>query len=198
VPTFPFNATFDESMGLLRELCAQGFRIVLSHPVEDPVVEHAEVTDALIAGLRLAPACFLTGTFTHRGVLTRVLSSGPSKGTRVIEPLIEGPVIELLVPRENVVDGKPTLLLGELGRQVRYKDHESEASRPASPALKKAYTQATLLVSEWATTDPALAFPIGAQALRRFRAADALVQQYYVGEQSDDPDWRVGAPPMNP
>ena len=178
-------------MDLLRELCTKGFRIVLSHPVEDPVVQHAEVTDALIAGLRLSPACFLTGPFTHRDVFTRLLP-GPKKGMRVIDPLIEGPVIELLVPRENVVDGEPTLLLGELGRQVRYKDHESEASRPASPALKKAYIEATLLVSEWATTDPGLAFPIGAQALRRWRAGEALVQQYYVGTESADPHWRVG------
>lgn len=193
MPTFPFIATFDESMDLMREFSKEGFRIVLSHPVADPIVEYATVTDALIEGLLLSPACFLLGPYTQRALATSVLSSGPSKGMRVIDPLIEGPVMELLVPREKIVDGTPTLLLGDLSRQARYRDHDTTASRPASPALKKSYLRATQMISDWASTDPLLAFPIGRKALERWQSGAALVQQYVVGPESTDPHWRVSA-----
>lgn len=193
MPSFPFSATFDESMDLMRELSKEGFRIVLSHPVADPIVEYASVTDDLIEGLRLSPACFLLGPFTQRALATSVLSSGPHEGQRVIDPLVEGPVMELLVPREKIVDGTPTLLLGDLSRQARYRDHDTTASRPASPALKKAYLRATQMISDWATTDAELAFPIGRQALARWQSGGAMVQQYVVGPASTDLHWRVSA-----
>jgi hypothetical protein len=187
VPTSYFSATFDESIDLLRALCGDGLRLVLGSPVHDPVREHAAIDDALVAALRASPACFLSGDFTRRSVVSRVLA-----GTRCIDALAEGPLLELLLPREMVVEGEPTLLLGDLSRQSRYRD-PSGGWVPASPELKRAYTRALRRVRSFTSVDPRLAFPIGPEALRRFSAGQAMVQQRFVGVAATDPSWRVQA-----
>src|SRR5438309_2314861 len=94
-----FYATFEESVAVLEDLCAQSFRII-PEPAsfdEPAAPEFSSVTDELVVMLNKAPAYYLAGPFTRFPVQFMRLPSGPYAGKYAINPLIEGPIMQCIV-----------------------------------------------------------------------------------------------------
>src|SRR5262249_30147910 len=120
MPAFYYSATFDESLGMLRELCRLGYRVIPDRTYDEPgAQEFAQVTEELIALVREGPGFYLSGSFTKKPVRLARIEGGSAQGKYAIDPLTLGPIIEGLLGRLNEVDGVPTLLLGFVSHQDR-------------------------------------------------------------------------------
>ena len=150
MPTFVYYATFDESISFLKELCAQGNRIIAElGPSEQPASPSFDsVTPELVAILKKAPNYFLAGPFTRFPVQYTHLKNGAAAGKYVIDFLSEGPLMQSIVGRVNVVNGAPKLLPGDVSYQRRYLNPETGVWAEPSPAVKAAFKKAVSAIKK--------------------------------------------------
>jgi hypothetical protein len=143
MPGFHYYATFDESISILQDICDKGY-IIVAYPAllnEPQAPTFTAVTDELKEVLREAPSFFLAGKFSRFPVQYRLLESGPSVGKYRIDFLSEGPLLQGVVARVNVVEGIPTLLAGDVSYQNQYRNPETDVWAKASNDVKAAYRQ---------------------------------------------------------
>lgn len=167
---------------MLRDLCEQGFRIIPSRTFDEPVARECErVTDELVELLREGPGFNLAGEFTRFPVHLKRLDVGPASGKYIVDALTQGPLLEGLLARQNIVDSTPTLLLGFISYQRQYKNPETGQWEDASVELKSAYKRATATMKKRLVQDKSARFPIGPDALRLVQQRKARLQQYFSG-----------------
>ena len=170
MPAFPFYATVEDSLVILRELCDRGWRIIPDPgAVAAPQARAFDtVTDELAAILRTAPRVHLAGEFTRFPIQFKQTDDG----AYVIDPLAQGPVLQMVVGRLDTVDGTPTLLPGAIAYHARYRHPTLDQLEPASKEVLGAYTLASLTIRNRSTRAAAETFVMpGALALLRTRAA---------------------------
>jgi hypothetical protein len=141
---FDYFGTFDESMAMVAELCASGLRVVAEPRAfdEPEAPAFAHVDAALRTTLRAAPAFYFAGAFTRFPVQFTRLESGVAAGKYVVDVLTQGPLLQALVARDNVVDGGLQLLPGRLSYEASYRNPETGAREKASGELKASYQAA--------------------------------------------------------
>lgn len=147
---FNYFSTFDESISMLADLCAQGLKIVAQPNVFDeptaPIFE--QIDEMVIATLKDAPAFYLAGPFSQFPVAFKQLKSGPCAGKYVVDLLTQGPLMQCLIARVNLVDGTPLILPGQISYQDVYKNPNTSAWEKASPELKAAYKSAVASIKK--------------------------------------------------
>jgi hypothetical protein len=150
MPSFEYFATFEESVGILRDLCEEGFRIVAEPGHFDtpkaPIFD--SVTGELVDLLEKAPGFYLAGSFTRFPVQFSHLTSGPSSGKYAINLMAQGPLMQSMIGRVKSVDGRPTLLAGDTSYQEAYRNPETNEWEKASPELKAAYRKAVSIIKK--------------------------------------------------
>jgi len=177
-----YAATHDESIAMLRDLCEQGFRVIPDRTLDAPAaVEYPRVTDELAKLLREGPGFYLAGEFTKFPVQVRRHEFGPAAGRYRVDALTQGPLLEGMLARDNVVDGALTILLGFISHQPRYKNPETGQTEPASAELKAAYKRATTAFKKHLVKHKPTKYPIGPEALRLVEAGTAHLQQHFTG-----------------
>jgi hypothetical protein len=180
MPVFYYSATFDESIGILRNLCEHGFRIIPARTYDQPVAtEYDQVTDELVEELREGPGFYLTGKFTRFPVRLMRLDAGPIAGKYVVDALTQGPVLEGLLARINLVDGKPTTLLGYVSYQPQYKNPETGQWEKTSRETKAAYQAAVSITKKSLVKSEIAELPIGAEALRLVKEGKARLREHF-------------------
>jgi hypothetical protein len=133
VPSFRYFATIEDSFVILRDVCDRGLRVVVDRgPDESNVFE--SVSDELMTILRDAPSFYLAGAFTP----------SPIQLDQIATHVARGQLLQATVGRVGIVDGKSTLVPGEITHQSRYRNPKTDQLEPASKALISAYTLAAL------------------------------------------------------
>jgi len=170
LPAFPFYATVEDSLVILRELCDRGWRIIPDPgAVAEPQARAFDsVTDELAAILRTAPRVHLAGEFTRFPIRFKQTDDG----AYVIDPLAQGPVLQMVVGRLDTVEGTATLLPGAVAHHARYRHPTLDTLEPASKELLGAYSLACLTIRNRSTRAAVETFVMpGALALLRTRSA---------------------------
>jgi len=148
MPGFSYYATFDESISILQAICDRGYTVVaypeLFDAPEAPVF--TTVTDELRDLLRTAPAFFLAGKFSRYPVQYRRLETGSSAGKYRIDFLSEGPLLQAMIARENIVDGSLTLLPGDVIYQAKYRNPETDKWANAGRDVKAAQLEVAAII----------------------------------------------------
>jgi hypothetical protein len=178
MPSFHYYATFDDSILILRDLCDNGFRIVAEPaPLDEPQSPTFDrVTDQLVGILKEAPVYYLAGSFTKFPVQHFLLSSGPAMGKYVINLLAGGPLMQSIIGRLNVVDGKPTLLPGDVSYQDAYRNPTTNEWEKASSELKAAYRKAVSIIKKRCIRHKAgIEIFISPEALKLFERGEAHI-----------------------
>jgi hypothetical protein len=179
---FFYSATFDESVAITRDLCEQGYRVILSRTYDRPrAPEYDHVTDDLVELLSEGPGFYLAGAFTRFPVQLYRLGSGPAEGKYVVDALAQGPLLQGLLARLNVVDGAPTLLLGDLMYQRAYSHPETGAWENPSQELKDAYKHALRVMKKRLVKHELAKYHIGPEALRLAQEGKARLREYFPG-----------------
>lgn len=178
-------STFDESLAMLGDLAAAGFEIL-----PDTLYESASarsfraVDDDLVALLREGPGFYLRGDFTPHPVQFTRLASGAAVGQYVIDLMTQGPLLQGLCGRLNLVKGEPMLLLGDLSYQNEYRHPETGAWEKAGKEVKAAHRHAVATMKKRLVDDPAAGgFPISPQALELVRRGEARPRTSAVAPQ---------------
>jgi hypothetical protein len=181
MPTFQYSATFDESVAMLGDLCGRGFRVILDRAYDQtPAPEYDRVSDELVGLLREGPSFYLAGSFTKHGVrLSQLGGDGPDADKYIIHVDVEGPLLSGMIARINPVGGVPTLLLGVLQYQDRYRNLETGERREASSEVKAAYKLAISTMKSRLIEHPTAKFPIGPEALRLVQEGKARLREYF-------------------
>jgi hypothetical protein len=150
MPNFVYFATFDESIAILGDLCAQGFRVIAEPgPLDKPEAPiFSTVTDQLLAILKQAPNHYLAGSFTHFPVQFNRLPSGPAAGKYAINFLMSGPLMQSIVGRVKIVDGFPKILPGDVSYQKLYQNPETNEWEEPSAELLAAFRQAVTVIKK--------------------------------------------------
>lgn len=179
-----FFSTFDESIVMVEDLCAQGFRVVAQPGLFDepraPVFDR--VTDELVALLRLAPAFYLAGSFTRFPIPFMQLKDAPNAGKYAIDLLAQGPLMQGLVGRVNLVDGVRRLLPGYVSYQKLYRNPETGAWEKASAEVKAAHRQVVSVVKKRCRSHRLAGADvlIGPEALRLVENGEVEVKAHHV------------------
>jgi hypothetical protein len=136
-----YYSTFDESIDILREFCAQGLRIVAQPaPLDEPnAPTFDQVTDELVELVKIAPGFYLAGAFTTYPIQYNRVDKGPLTGKYLVSPMEQGPLLNGSVARINVVEGRPRLLHGRAAYGRQYKNPETGEWEAVSPELKSAF-----------------------------------------------------------
>ena len=167
---------------MLRVLCERGWRVLPSRTYEEPLAPaYAQITDELIALLQEGPGFYLAGSFTKFPVQLHRLEGGPAVGRYSIGRLVQGPLLQGLLGRCNLVDGAPTLLLGILAHENQYQNPETKNWEMASPEVKAAYRLAVTTMRERMVLDERATFPFGPNALQLVREGKARLQRDLPG-----------------
>lgn len=173
--TFSYYATFDESLAMLADLCAAGLRVVPNRRYERneaPAYDH--VTDDLVAVLKEGPAFLLAGPYSRFPPQLKRLDRGPAEGSWVIDFMCQGPMLEGMLGRANVVDGVLRLLPGDLGHQPRYTNPETGRRENIAADLKTAYKRAIVTMQRRLVVHPITNLPIGPAAVALAQAGAAI------------------------
>jgi hypothetical protein len=177
-----YAATHGESIAILRDLCEQGFRVIPDRTLDAPVaVEYPQVTTQLEELLREGPGFYLAGEFTKFPIQVRRHERGPATGRYTVDALTQGPLLEGLLARDNVVDGALTILLGYISHQAQYKNPDTGQMGLASAELKAAYKRAATTIKKHLVKHKSAKYLIGPEALRLVEAGKARVQQHFAG-----------------
>lgn len=135
-----YFATFDESLEIVRALTAEGLTIIDPRVADTPVATtFATVDEPVARHLERAPSFYLSGSFTRFPVQFFQLKSGESAGKYAINAAAQGPLLQGLLGRINVVDGAELLLPGHFSFDDQYRNPETNASERASPEVKAAF-----------------------------------------------------------
>lgn len=177
---FHYFSTFEESLVLLGDLCAAGFEVLPDRLYPSAsATAYAAVTDELAALLKEGPGFYLRGAYTTHPVQFTKLRDDDGSGAdrHVIDLLAQGPLLQGLCGRLNVVRGEPTLLLGDLSYQTEYRNPRSGAWEKAGRDVKAAHRQAVVTMKKRLLADPlAAGYVIGPQALELARAGRATLK----------------------
>src|SRR5262249_52971347 len=143
VASFYYSATLDESLTILRDLCARGFVLIADDTYDEPAApQYTEVNDELMERLRRGPVFFLTGAFTRFPVAFKRLGGGPAEGRYVVDIFTQGPVLQGAVARINVVEGIPTALPGGVTCRSTFRNPETGEREKVSDEARAAYRRA--------------------------------------------------------
>jgi hypothetical protein len=180
MPAFYHCATFDESIAMLRDLCAQGYRIIAGRSYDEPSApQYDRVTDQLLEQLRVGPGYCLTGEFTRFPVQLRQLDSSPASGNYIVDALTEGPVLEGLLARVRAVDGKDTTIPGFVSHQPQYRNPESGQWEKAPSDLKAAYKRAVSIMKKHLVKSELAKVPIGREVLKLAQEGKVLLRDHF-------------------
>jgi hypothetical protein len=181
MPAFYHCATFDESIAMLRDLCAQGYQIIAGGPYDEPSApQYDRVTDQLLEQLRVGPAYYVAGSFTRFPVQLRRLDGGPAAGKCIVDALTEGPVLEGLLARVRTVDGKETTIPGYVSHQPQYRHPESDQWEKAPSDLKAAYKRAVSIMKKHLVNSELAKVPIGREVLKLAQEGKVLLRDHYT------------------
>ena len=176
--TFNYCATFDESIAMLRVLCERGLRVIPGRTYEQPIApEYSETTDELVALLKEGPGFYLAGNFTKFPVQLHKHRGGPAAGRYSIELLVQGPLLQGLLARCNVVNGVPTLLPGIIAHEDRYENPDTKTWERASADVKAAYRSIVTTMREHMVLNESGTFPFGPKALQLLREGKAQLHK---------------------
>lgn len=169
---FHWFSTFDESLAMLGDLCADRFELVPDMRYDAPsATTYGRVTTELAATLREGPGFYLRGEgWTRHSVQLKRLEGGPAAGSHIIDALTAGPLLQGVCARLSEVRGVPTLLMGSISHQSEYRAPDSGNWEKASRAVRDAYRRAVKILERSLVEDPiAMGFPIGPAALALLR-----------------------------
>ena len=138
---FEYYATFDESIAMLREVVGLGFRVVwdpgaFTNP--NPPM-HRELTNELIGQLREQPYCYLALPSASSPPSVHVIEGGVNQGQYSFDVFSAAEHVRCDLAADRQIENQPTLMLGNIGHQSRYKSVETGEWRPASAELKTGY-----------------------------------------------------------
>jgi hypothetical protein len=140
VNNIDYFATFEESLEIVRALTAEGLTIIDPRVSDTPVATtFATVDDTVARHLERVPSFYLSGPFTRFPVSFFQLQSGRAAGKYGINSLVQGPLLQGLVSRINLVDGAHLLLPGHFSFDDQYRNPETNGWEKASPELKAAF-----------------------------------------------------------
>jgi hypothetical protein len=148
MPGFNYYATFDESIAILQAICDRGYTVV-AYPelFDEPKAPlFTAISDELRELLRIAPAFFLAGKFSRFPIQYRKLPTGPAAGKYRIDFLSEGPLLQALLARANIVDGSLTLLPGDVIYQAKYRNPETDVWVKAGREVKTAHREVVSII----------------------------------------------------
>ena len=135
-----YFATFEESLEIVRALMAEGLTIVDPVLVDTPVARtFATFDDTLARHLERVPSFYLSGPFTRFPVQFSQLKSGTAAGKYTINDLAQGPLLQALVGRINLVDDAHMLLPGHFSFQDAYRNPETNVWEKSSPEVNAAF-----------------------------------------------------------
>lgn len=144
-----YFATFEESLEIVRALTAEGLTIIDPRVSDTPVATtFATVDDPVARHLELAPSFYLSGPFTRFPVQFSQLKSGEATGKYAINAAAQGPLLQGLVGRINLVDGEHLLLPGHFSFDDQYRNPETNAWEKASPEVKSAFKAIVSIVKK--------------------------------------------------
>lgn len=172
MPVFHWFSTFDESLAMLGDLCADGFELVPDTRYDEPsATTFDRVTTALAATLKEGPGFYLRGRgWTHHAVQLTRLEAGPASGSHVIDALTQGPLLQGMCARLADVRGVPTLLMGSLSHQNEYRDPHVGNWEKAGREVRHAFRRAVKILERRLVEEPmAKGFLIGRAALELLR-----------------------------
>ncbi len=135
-------ATFDESLAMLQDIFARGdIRAYAGQgPYDQPsAAAFTALTDELKERIRRNPSLYLAGSFSPHSPLFTQQDQGPHAGKFFLFDSKGGPHLSLLLARDRLLDGRLTLLGGNLSSQSEYQ-LERGSYEKASPALKDAFS----------------------------------------------------------
>ena len=141
MPNFVYFATLDESIAILRDLCALGLRVIVeAAPADQPSLPVFEtVTPELEALLAITPTFYLAGSYTRSPIQFMRLSDGDSAGKYVVNHLADGPIMQCRAGRLKIVRDVPKLLEGSISYQKSYKNQETGEWHGPTPELVTAF-----------------------------------------------------------
>jgi hypothetical protein len=180
---FEHYATFDESIAMLRDLTAKGFRVIHNPGVfdEPSAPQHAEVTDELVALLREQSYYFLVGDFSRYPPQFRRIAAGDAAGKYKIEDLDEGPVMPSSLACVREIEGAPTLVLGYVALTDQLRNPETGAWEKPSPEARAAHRLVVSTMKKHLVTHQlGMKFWIGPDALRLFTEGKARITDWGI------------------
>ncbi|MBI5495954.1 MAG: hypothetical protein HY904_13095 [Deltaproteobacteria bacterium] len=168
---------------MTRGFCA-GVLTVLAQPAlfhEPHAPAFDGVSDELVAVLRQAPSFYLSGEFTRFPVGFTQLKSGPAAGKYSIDPLTQGPLLQCLLARDNVVDGVLRLLPGRISYQATYRNPENDQWEKATRDVKTAFDRAVSEVKKHCVIHDVMGeIYIGPQALMLLKSGRAEIKASHI------------------
>ena len=151
MPLFAYYGTFDESLDIVRALCAQGLSIIPhTGALDAPAAPRFEsVDDDLVSQFRKSTQFYITGPFTQFPIRFKQLKTGPKAGKYLIdESSADSLLLQASIARVNLVDGKPRLIWGNIILQKTYRDSSTGEWRRPSEELREAYKRVVTLVKK--------------------------------------------------
>jgi hypothetical protein len=145
---FDYFATFEESIAMLEEICASGLKVVAQPDMFDqPIAPVYEYIDSeLVVMLKQAPSLYLLGQFTRFPIGFTQLKSGAAEGKFSIDFLTQGPVLQCLLARNNLVEGSMRLLPGRISFQATYRNPKTNEWEKASKDVQTAFKNTVSIV----------------------------------------------------
>lgn len=176
MPSFDFFATFEESIAITSDLVPHGFKVVpeADLPREPKANVFEAVTPDLVEMLRRGPSHYLMGAFTRFPIQFHAVKDG----TYVIDLLEQGPLIQALLGRTNVVNGQLRLLAGSYSHQRQYRNPDTKIWENASPEIKAAYRQVVTVVKQHCKPHmykPNIKIFIAPKALEMLQSGEATI-----------------------
>jgi hypothetical protein len=140
---FDYFATFEESIAILQEICTSGLKVIAQPDMFDqplaPMYDH--VDGDLAAMLKQAPSFFLSGQFTRFPICFTQIKSGAAEGKFSIDFLTQGPVLQFLLARNNLVEGSMRLLPGRISFQATYRNPKTNEWEKAAKDVQTAFQE---------------------------------------------------------
>jgi len=180
---FDFFATFDESISIVEDLCASGLKVIAQPDLFDE--PHAptfdKVDNDLVSMLKRAPSFYLSGQFTCFPVSFTQLKSGPAEGKYSIDLLTQGPLLQCLLARDNVVEGAVRLLPGRISYQATYRNPETDEWEKATKEVKSAFNHAVSVIKKRCVSyNVGADIYIGPQALMLLESGKAEIKPSHI------------------
>jgi hypothetical protein len=180
---FDYFATFDESISMVKDLCASGLKVIAQPDLFDEPDAPAfdQVDNDLMAMLKRAPSFYLSGQFTRFPVCFTQLKSGPAEGKYSIDFLTQGPLLQCLLARDNLVEGSVRLLPGRISYQATYRNPETDEWEEATKEVETAFHHAVSVIKRRCVSHNVGAdIYIGPQALMLLESGKANIKASHI------------------
>ncbi len=186
-----YFATFDESLEIVRALTIEGMTIIVQPELADTPkpTTFRTVDDAVTRILERAPSFYLSGPFTRFAVPFFQLERGSAKGKYAIDADTQGPLLQGLASRINLVDAAHTLLPGRFSYRDAYRNPETNEWERASAEVKLAFKKIVSIVKARCprfSYKPGVDIDIGPEARARLesKAVHIVENQIIAGGMS--------------